>query len=273
MKKTISKLIMILGLLCFVPYVSYAQSASESYNKGVALMNKGDYQGAIASFKASMAINKSAANVKKCNAQIAKCNRLSKKKKSSGEEETKKVTPAKQLTLSAYTAFRTLSIGERAGGECLPAAADLQGGCAGGAVGVESLGLHLQQVRACWQAFRRLFQRTGGIRPPHALVERIGAVGDAGLAEIVVGEAVGRDEQLCAGVRGVPARDGSDVPSAQTVVFVRDFHPVGTRGRVSLERGVRQVVCRDVALSLDVGSSHQSGCKQNVFEAIHVFPC
>jgi hypothetical protein len=103
MKKTISKLIMFIGLLCFIPNVSYAQSASESYNKGVALMNKGDYQGAIASFKASMAINKSAANVKKCNSQIAKCNRLAKRKKNGGEEETKKVTPSKQLTLTAYS--------------------------------------------------------------------------------------------------------------------------------------------------------------------------
>ena len=51
MKKTISKLIMFIGLLCFIPNVSYAQSASESYNKGVALMNKGDYQEAIASFQ------------------------------------------------------------------------------------------------------------------------------------------------------------------------------------------------------------------------------
>ena len=102
MKKTISKLIMIIGLLCFMPLVSYAQSASESYNKGVALMNKGDYQGAIASFKASMAINKSAANVKKCNTQIAKCNRLAKKKRSDGDESTKRVTPSKQLTLSTY---------------------------------------------------------------------------------------------------------------------------------------------------------------------------
>ena len=102
MKKTISKLIMMIGLLCFAPIVSYAQSASESYNKGIALMNKGDYQEAIASFKASMAINKSAANVKKCKAQIAKCNRLAKKKKSGGDEE-KKVAPSKQLTLSAYT--------------------------------------------------------------------------------------------------------------------------------------------------------------------------
>ena len=103
MKKTISKLIMIIGLLCFMPLVSYAQSASESYNKGVALMNKGEYQGAIASFKASMAINKSAANVKKCNAQIAKCNRLAKRKKNGGDDEPRKATSSKQLTLSAYS--------------------------------------------------------------------------------------------------------------------------------------------------------------------------
>ena len=103
MKKTISKLMMIIGLLCFAPIVSYAQSASESYNKGVALMNKGDYQEAIASFKASMAINKSAANVKKCNAQIAKCNRLAKKKRSGGVDSSKKAATAKQLTRSTYT--------------------------------------------------------------------------------------------------------------------------------------------------------------------------
>ena len=54
MKKTISKLMMIIGLLCFAPIANYAQSASESYNKGVALMNKGDYQEAIASFKACL---------------------------------------------------------------------------------------------------------------------------------------------------------------------------------------------------------------------------
>ena len=66
-------------------------------------MNKGDYQGAIASFKASMAINKSAANVKKCNAQIAKCNRLAKRKKNDSDDEPKKATSSKQLTLSAYS--------------------------------------------------------------------------------------------------------------------------------------------------------------------------
>jgi len=125
MKKTISKLIMIIGLLCFVPIASYAQSASESYNKGVALMNKGDYQGAIASFKASMAINKSAANVKKCNAQIAKCNRLAKKKKNSGEEDAKKETPSKQLTLSAYSlAFDSGEDTKIVGIETMPESSD-----------------------------------------------------------------------------------------------------------------------------------------------------
>ena len=43
---------------------SHAQSASESYDNGLALMKKQDYSGAIACFKASMAINKSAANIK-----------------------------------------------------------------------------------------------------------------------------------------------------------------------------------------------------------------
>ena len=125
MKKTISKLMMIIGLLCFAPIVSYAQSASESYNNGVALMNKGDYQEAIASFKASMAINKSAANVKKCKAQIAKCNRLAKKKKSGGDGEKKEAAPQKQLTLSAYTL--TFDAGEETkyvGIETLPESSD-----------------------------------------------------------------------------------------------------------------------------------------------------
>lgn len=126
MKKTISKLMMIIGLLCFTPVASYAQSASESYNKGVALMNKGDYQGAIASFKASMAINKSAANVKKCNTQISKCNRLAKKKRnSSSDDDSKKVTPSKQLTLSTYSV--TFDSGEETklvGIETMPESSD-----------------------------------------------------------------------------------------------------------------------------------------------------
>ena len=91
---------MVIFLMTLTTTHTYAQSASEAYNKGVALMNKGDYQGAIASFKASMAINKSAANVKKCNAQITKCNRLAKKKTTTSTEAPKK---APQKTLKVGT--------------------------------------------------------------------------------------------------------------------------------------------------------------------------
>ena len=135
MKKTISKQnhrfhrllrwMMIIGMLCYAPIVSYAQSASESYNKGVTLMNKGDYQEAIASFKASMAINKSAANVKKCKAQIAKCNRLAKKKKNGDDDDSKTSTPSKQLTLSTYNlAFEVGEDTKLVGVETLPESSD-----------------------------------------------------------------------------------------------------------------------------------------------------
>ena len=94
----ILKILTLIFLMSLTTVQTYAQSASDAYNKGVALMNKGDYQGAIASFKASMAINKSAANVKKCNAQITKCNRLSKKKATTTEAPKK--APQKTLTVS-----------------------------------------------------------------------------------------------------------------------------------------------------------------------------
>lgn len=100
MKILLTKLLMILGLLCLAPPATYAQSASDSYKKGVTLMNKGDYQGAIASFKASMAINKSADNVKKCKAQINKCNRLA-KQKSGGDSGSKQASG--ELEVSAST--------------------------------------------------------------------------------------------------------------------------------------------------------------------------
>lgn len=99
----ILKLLTLILLLTLTTVHTNAQSASDAYNKGVALMNKGDYQGAIASFKASMAINKSAANVKKCNAQITKCNRLAKKKNSTAEAPKK--TPQKTLEVSASRIF------------------------------------------------------------------------------------------------------------------------------------------------------------------------
>ena len=76
--KPIIKKIAMMGLMLLMPCLGFSQSASESYNKGVALMNKAEYTEAIRCFKASMAINKSAANVKKCNEQISKCQRLQK---------------------------------------------------------------------------------------------------------------------------------------------------------------------------------------------------
>lgn len=76
----ILRILTVVILMTLTPAFVYAQSASESYDNGMALMKKQDYSGAIASFKASMAINKSDANVKKCKAQIAKCQKLMKNK-------------------------------------------------------------------------------------------------------------------------------------------------------------------------------------------------
>lgn len=90
-----------IGLFFLLPCISLAQSASDSYNEGIALMNKGDYNGAIAKFKASMVINKSAANKKRCNAQIAKCNKLMKSGRTS-TEAPKTVTKSLSLDLSAH---------------------------------------------------------------------------------------------------------------------------------------------------------------------------
>ena len=106
------KILTVILLMTLTTVHTYAQSASDAYNKGVALMNKGDYQGAIASFKASMAINKSAANVKKCNAQIFKCNRLAKKKTTDRKDEPKKTTQ-KTLVVSAKNVGFEAAGGER----------------------------------------------------------------------------------------------------------------------------------------------------------------
>ena len=107
----ILKILTVILLITMTTVHTYAQSASDAYNKGVALMNKGDYPGAIASFKASMAINKSAANVKKCNAQISKCNRLAKKKTSKTDEPKK--TSQKTLIVSAKNVGFEAAGGER----------------------------------------------------------------------------------------------------------------------------------------------------------------
>lgn len=76
----ILRILTVVMLMILTPVFAFAQSATESYDNGLALMKKQDYAGAIASFKASMTINKSAANVKKCKAQIAKCQKLQKNK-------------------------------------------------------------------------------------------------------------------------------------------------------------------------------------------------
>ena len=106
------KILTVILLMTLTTVHTYAQSASDAYNKGVSLMNKGDYQGAIASFKASMTINKSAANVKKCNAQISKCNRLAKKKTTDRKDEPKKTTQ-KTLVVSAKNVGFEAAGGER----------------------------------------------------------------------------------------------------------------------------------------------------------------
>ena len=82
MKPMIKKLVL-MSLMLIIPCLGFAQSASESYNKGITLMNKAEYAEAIRCFRASMAINKSAANVKKCKAQISKCQRLQKRSSAS----------------------------------------------------------------------------------------------------------------------------------------------------------------------------------------------
>lgn len=80
MKRLIKLLTVIVMMTLTTPVVVFAQSASASYDKGLAQMKSGDYKGAIASFQASMAINKSEANKKKCNQQIAKCQKMLQKK-------------------------------------------------------------------------------------------------------------------------------------------------------------------------------------------------
>lgn len=96
--KTILKILTVILLMTLTTAHTYAQSASESYDNGLALMKKQDYAGAIASFKASMAINKSAANVKKCNAQISKCQKLMKNSKN--KTQAAPVVPEKKMDLS-----------------------------------------------------------------------------------------------------------------------------------------------------------------------------
>ena len=98
MMNRILKILTVILLMALTPAYTYAQSASESYENGLALIKKQDYAGAIACFKASMAINKSAANVKKCNTQISKCQKLMKNSKA--KTPAAAPVPEKKLTIS-----------------------------------------------------------------------------------------------------------------------------------------------------------------------------
>ena len=99
MKRLIKLLTVIIIMTIAIPATAFAQSASESYSNGVALMKKGEYKKAIASFQASMAINKSEANRKKCNQQIAKCQRAL---KYAASTEPAPMVNESQLSLSKH---------------------------------------------------------------------------------------------------------------------------------------------------------------------------
>ena len=96
MNRILKKLLVVILLSMAPAYFAFAQSASESYENGMALMKKKNYEAAIKCFKASMVINKSAANVKNCNAQIAKCQ----KAMSSKKNQPSPVAVEKKLTIT-----------------------------------------------------------------------------------------------------------------------------------------------------------------------------
>ena len=109
-------------MLLIIPFVSFAQSASDSYNKGIALMNKAAYTEAIACFRASMAINKSAANVKKCRTQINKCQRLQKRSAASVKPVVEMARLDVNKTLMTFPADREQTIAAKV--ESAPANVD-----------------------------------------------------------------------------------------------------------------------------------------------------
>ena len=102
MNRILKKLLVVILLSMAPAYCAFAQSASESYENGLALMKKKNYEAAIKCFKASMVINKSAANVKNCKAQIAKCEKAMKSKKST---PTAPPAPTVMKTLKLSTSY------------------------------------------------------------------------------------------------------------------------------------------------------------------------
>ena len=58
-----------------LPSTMTAQSSDDAYNKGVSMMNSGNYSGAISQFNICKRLNSSASNISRCNARISECNK------------------------------------------------------------------------------------------------------------------------------------------------------------------------------------------------------
>ena len=155
-----------------------------------------------------------------------------------------------------HTACRAVVEGDGGVAEAFRAAFHLHGG-ATAAVGIEGFGLERERILSGGQRLGGcLGYGAGSVVPAHALEEGVLPVGDRRLAEVVVGEAVGGDEQLLVGARGGPARDGADVPSAQAVGRLTLADGVGAGSGVVLERGI----CDE--FGSDVGLCHCGCCSQ-----------
>lgn len=99
----ILNILLVVILLAMAPaYSAFAQNAKESYENGLSLMKKGNYEGAIKCFRSSMIANKSPDNVKKCKAQITKCQKAMTRK---SEPANQPSTPVVNTTLKLSTSI------------------------------------------------------------------------------------------------------------------------------------------------------------------------
>lgn len=76
MRRLLYRLLLVITIMVAVPATMTAQSSDAAYNKGVSMMNSGNYDGAISQFSVAKRLNSSASNISRCNAKIAECNRL-----------------------------------------------------------------------------------------------------------------------------------------------------------------------------------------------------
>lgn len=90
MKNKIFRLFLLLAVLFTVPAVSIAQSSDDAYNKGVTMMNNGNYNEAIKYFNVSKNLNSTAKNVSRCNSMIAKCKKQMRGKDKSSDRRREK---------------------------------------------------------------------------------------------------------------------------------------------------------------------------------------